>query len=80
MEACSSCYFALLCSECCKNRHNKEYNCKIQMSQDHIIKIQNELNNSKIDTNSNLSSTHGISTEKSRTISIIKPFIYMNEY
>jgi len=82
MEACSSCYFALLCSECCKNQHNKEYNCKIQMSQDRIIKIQNELNNSKIDKNSNLSSTLRISTSKSRTNSIIKPllFIYMNKY
>ncbi|XP_022179127.1 uncharacterized protein LOC111039801 [Myzus persicae] len=65
MEACSNCYFALLCSECCKNRHNKEYNCKIQMSQGHIVKFQNELKNKKINKNLNLSSTHRISIEKS---------------
>lgn len=71
MEACSSCYFALLCSEFCKNRHNKEYNCKVQMSWSYIIKIQNELNNYKIDNNSNLSFTPRISTEKSRMNSMI---------
>lgn len=80
MEACSNCYFALLCSECCKNRHNKEYNCKIQMSQGHIVKFQNELKNKKINKNLNLSSTHRISIEKSIMNSMIQLYllIYMN--
>jgi len=71
MEACSSCYFALLCSESCKNRHNTEYNCKVQMSKSYIIKIQNELNNNKNYKKSILSSTHFFSTETSRMNSMI---------
>jgi len=71
METCSSCYFALLCSECCKNRHNKDYNCKVLMSQSYTIKIQNELNDNQINKNSNLSFTRRISSEKSRMNSMI---------
>ncbi|XP_029346606.1 putative uncharacterized protein DDB_G0282133 [Acyrthosiphon pisum] len=66
METCSSCYFALLCSECCKNQHNKEFNCKVLMSQSYMIKIQNEQNDNQIYENSNLSFTRCISSEKSR--------------
>ncbi|XP_060853060.1 putative uncharacterized protein DDB_G0282499 isoform X2 [Rhopalosiphum padi] len=69
MEACSSCYFALLCSESCKNQHNNENNCKLQMSKDYIINILNELNNNITDEKSktsNISSTYLISTENSK--------------
>ncbi|XP_050058869.1 uncharacterized protein LOC114131004 [Aphis gossypii] len=69
MEACSKCYFALLCSESCKNQHNKENNCKLQLSEDYIIQIQNELNNNITATKSNTSSKNHIFTEKSTMIS-----------
>lgn len=47
METCSSCYFALLCSENCKKQHKKE-RCITKMRQHCQIKIQNELNKSDI--------------------------------
>lgn len=78
MEACSKCYFALLCSESCKNQHNKENNCKLQLSEDYIIQIQNELNNNITATKSNTSSKNHIFTEKSTMISMIKLLIYTN--
>lgn len=47
MEACSSCYFALLCSENCKRRHGKQ-RCIIQIRQRRLEKLQDILNKSDV--------------------------------
>lgn len=43
MENCPSCYFALLCSEMCKELH-KKHRCIVRISQSRIINMQNILN------------------------------------
>lgn len=43
MENCPSCYFALLCSEMCKELH-KKHRCVVRIRQSYIINKQNILN------------------------------------
>lgn len=49
METCSSCYFALFCSENCKKQHEKQ-TCVIQLLQHHTIEILDTINKNGITT------------------------------
>lgn len=69
MEYCSSCYFALLCSENCKNQHNN-YTCILQMRKNHLVKVENKFKkyNLKIQNSSSKSyllSAYLFSSDKS---------------
>lgn len=50
METCSSCYFALLCSESCKNQHF-ENGCITLGKHQNIINMQNHKNNFEMKNN-----------------------------
>lgn len=49
METCSSCYFALLCSENCKRRHKKQ-RCIVQMIKRRLIITQDKMNKNGVTT------------------------------
>jgi len=64
MESCSSCYFAFLCSESCKNQHTK-HGCITQIKQRQIgvqLKLDknDSLMNKIVKNKSYLSSTYSI--------------------
>lgn len=42
MDTCSSCYFALLCSEICNQQH-RDHRCVVEIRQSLIIQKQNNL-------------------------------------
>lgn len=72
MDPCANCYFALFCSENCKNQHTK-HGCITQIKQNQIImqlKLDDKndllMNNNIVKNKSYLPSTHSIYSKNPR--------------